>query len=259
MGKRLLVAIVLLVTGAVHAVAADGAGSPRDSSRRAAQKLLRDGSLLKGVDGRVSCSRSTDEWYFEPDSDVTVGGEILKAVTKLQLLPSAPLEAITEQVIRRANTSFRLWGRITTYKGQNFVLPAYAAISGEPQVQPDPNALEPGTELGIPQEVIAKLKTRRTIRRQPDAEPQTVVVDRVGFIRGAGFESTFALDAIGWNLQGTSFRLLPCRVLELAQRRQAAEPDPIRLKVAGIVTEYKGKKYLLLQKATRVYSHGNFD
>lgn len=256
MGERVLVVVVLSVIHAVPAVAADGLGGT-------SQKLLRDGSLLKVVDGRVSCTKSTEEWYFEPDSDVIVGGEILKVGTKLQLLPSAPLEAITEQAIRRATTSFRLWARITTYKGRNFVLPVYAAISAEPQQKPDPNALEPGAELGIPQEVIAKLKTRRTIRHQPDAqaatEPQTIVVDRMGFIRGAGLESTFALDAIGWNIQGTSFRLLPCRALELAQRRQAATADPIRFKVAGIVTKYKGVKYLLLQKATRVYSHGNFD
>jgi hypothetical protein len=48
-------------------------------------------------------------------------------------------------------------------------------------------------------------------------------------------------------------------VLELAEQRQSAVPEPVRFKIAGIVTKYKGKNYLLLQKVTRVYSHQNFD
>jgi len=36
-------------------------------------------------------------------------------------------------------------------------------------------------------------------------------------------------------------------------------PEPVRFKIAGIKTAYKGEHYLLLQKATRVYSHENFD
>ena len=32
----------------------------------------------------------------------------------------------------------------------------------------------------------------------------------------------------------------------------------MRFNVAGILTRYKGQQYLLLQKATRIYSYGNF-
>jgi hypothetical protein len=48
-------------------------------------------------------------------------------------------------------------------------------------------------------------------------------------------------------------------VLELAEQRQSAVPVPVRFKIAGIMTKYKGENYLLLQKATRIYSHQNFD
>jgi hypothetical protein len=62
-------------------------------------------------------------------------------------------------------------------------------------------------------------------------------------------------------VQQATFRLLPCQVLEQAELQSATgglRSDQIRLKIAGIITEYKGDKYLLLQRATRVYSHGNF-
>jgi hypothetical protein len=68
----------------------------------------------------------------------------------------------------------------------------------------------------------------------------------------------FVLDALGRNVQHVSLRLLPCEALELTERKQAAVPEPVRFKIAGIKTAYKGQHYLLLQKATRVYSHQNF-
>ncbi|GAH07812.1 unnamed protein product, partial [marine sediment metagenome] len=69
----------------------------------------------------------------------------------------------------------------------------------------------------------------------------------------------FIPDAFGRNVRPVSLRLLPCEVLELAEQRQSIVPEPVRFKIAGIITKYKGKNYLLLQKAIRVYSHQNFD
>ena len=46
--------------------------------------------------------------------------------------------------------------------------------------------------------------------------------------------------------------------LELTELTQAAIPQPVRFKIAGLVTKYKGEKYLLLHRANRVYNHGNF-
>jgi hypothetical protein len=87
-----------------------------------------------------------------------------------------------------------------------------------------------------------------------------VLADRTGFIRESGQRLDFVLDALGLDVWPavSGLRLLPCQPLELAEREQSADPDPIRFKMAGIVTEYKGNRYLLLQRATRVYSYGNF-
>ena len=156
----------------------------------------------------------------------------------------------------------------------------------------DPNDL-----LTMPEEVIEKLKAARDktppgALRQPDGSPtrdtlqrkiqnerllpateetaptnaklysqniDSVFVDRTAFLTGnKNGELIFELDALGRNVPQFSFRLLPCEVLELTEQRQSAVPEPVRFKIAGIVTKYKGNKYLLLQKATRVYSNGNF-
>jgi hypothetical protein len=42
------------------------------------------------------------------------------------------------------------------------------------------------------------------------------------------------------------------------EEQLSAEPGSFRFKVAGILTEYKGKKYLLPHRAIKVYSYGNF-
>jgi len=88
----------------------------------------------------------------------------------------------------------------------------------------------------------------------------SILADRTAFLsKKDDGQLVFVLDALGRNVRPVSLWLLPCEVLELAEYRQSAEPEPVRFKIAGIVTKYKGENYLLLQKATRIYSHQNFD
>ncbi|MBA7686385.1 hypothetical protein ES703_94829 [subsurface metagenome] len=58
----------------------------------------------------------------------------------------------------------------------------------------------------------------------------------------------FIFDALGRNVQQIILRLLPCQALESAENRQSAEVDPLRFKIAGILTKYKGNHYLLLER-----------
>jgi hypothetical protein len=91
-----------------------------------------------------------------------------------------------------------------------------------------------------------------------ELKQDSILADRTGFIRDSGGGLVFAFDALGRNIGTIQLQLLPCEILERAQRRQVVEADAVRFKVAGIVTEYKGQYYLLLQRAIRVYSYGNF-
>lgn len=159
-------------------------------------------------------------------------------------------------------------------------------IEGESLIV-DPNASEitinePNDVLTIPPEIVERLKTRRerptaTNLRQisdsnevpagessSDARSYTrgadsVFVDRTAFlVEQDDGGLIFVPDALGRNVQRLSLRLLPCEVLELTERTQSAELEPLRFKIAGVLTTYKDEKYLLLQKAIRTYSHGNF-
>jgi hypothetical protein len=87
----------------------------------------------------------------------------------------------------------------------------------------------------------------------------TVIIDRFAiFTEQQNGEFSFVLDAFGRNVPTAQFKLLPCEALEMSELIKSVSLEPARFKIAGIVTKYKGNKYLLLQKATRTYSQGNF-
>jgi len=313
MGRKLLT----VTTGLFIAAAAFGA-KPAGLAPGPPQGGLRDGFVLMGIEGRVTGPDSNDTWLFELAVDVNDEGSVIKAGTSLELLPSATLEKLAAEVNAPAfeRTGYRLWGRVTKYKGRNYIFPVYffavVKVTGyqSPKVEkpnkiagqenaPDANAPSkesvpeqvsgPNDVLEIPQEIIEKLKTREIIRpakpRQMPAEvnelvrdsnaaethPQepvseeraefkqdSILTDRTASLTKQGGRFVFVLDALGRNAPQASLQLLPCEVLELTEQRQSAEPDAVPFKIAGITTKYKGRDYLLLQKATRVYNYGNF-
>lgn len=287
---------------------------------------LRDGFALTGIDGRLviqdsnenSRESSFDRWSFEFDSDVSDGKGLVKAGASLEILPSSVLERMIADANKDSNASpvrsktsetttipskqisngasYRLWGRVTQYKGNNFIFPTYflplAKVkqtelpTSQKSIQQEsrPKINEPNDVLTIPKELIEKLPDRKKRidhrtreqnsekkgtesgdKRKSELKQDYILADKCGFIRESRQETqktwrqvSFVPDAIGRTEPKTSFRLLPCQALEQAQRNQSAAPEALRFKAAGIVTKFKGKDYLLLQRATRVYSHGNF-
>ncbi|UCF44503.1 MAG: hypothetical protein JSV99_06235 [Planctomycetota bacterium] len=234
---------------------------------------LRDGFVLAGVDGKVT--RSENKWSFELDSDVTDSTATVDAGTSLQLLPSMTLEKLAADTKERSSTNYRLWARVTKYKNENFIFPIYflplskveqpkPAEPNEPQPQKSKLTInEPNDRLAIPEEIIARLSTRKILRTEQLRPPlelkqDSIIADRTGFLRDSERDADFVLDALGRNVQQLSFKLLPCQVLELAQQKESLSPDPPRFKISAIVTKYKDHNYLLLQRATRTYSHQNF-
>ena len=265
---------------------------------------LRDGFALTGIDGRLviqdsnenSRESSFERWSFEFDSDVSDGRGLIKAGASLEILPSSVLERMIADANKDSNANYRLWGRVTQYKGKNFIFPTYflplakvkqpqlPTSQKSPQQENRPKINEPNDVLTIPKELIDKLPDRKksiehTTREQNSEKNGTespdktkselkqdfILADKCGFIRESRQKTqktwrqlSFVPDAIGRTEAKTSLQLLPCQALEQAQRKQSAAPETLRFKTAGIVTKFKGKDYLLLQRATRVYSHGNF-
>jgi hypothetical protein len=146
----------------------------------------------------------------------------------------------------------------------------------------EPALNEPNDVLSLPPDILEKLRARRekaaTGAQRPADSNQAAAenenlpnaksygqstdrmfVGRTAFlVRQDDGRLTFVPDALGRNIEHLTLYVLPCEALEMAERQQAAEPEPVRFKIAGIMTEYKGKTYLLLQRATRAYSHDNF-
>jgi hypothetical protein len=303
------------------------AGPPVETTPE--RPLLRDGSILTDAAGTLirqpaEPPDSNEVWLFELSSDVNdsgpargtgfqpvesttampaPSGSVLKAGMRLQLLPSSALERMVADVPRIRNLKFEipdsppltapaylLSGRVTKYKGANFIFPNYflPLLPEKPKTEiPDSNAPAPGgvmaldepnDVLAMPPDIIEKLRARREKETSARDEPQrpvedanaakvvryaqspdSILADRTALLvqRSQG-GLAFSLDALGRNIQHVALRLLPCEALELAEREQSAEPEPVRFRIAGIVTTYKGDSYLLLQKAIRTYSHGNF-
>jgi hypothetical protein len=173
---------------------------------------------------------------------------------------------------------------VTRFKQQNFLFPSYFVPLSKLKSD-EPNAVEPneaelpeemreaanhsGAELAIPPEVMAKLQGRRPgsgVRREVPADANApprkrlgrVMVNRVGVITAFQRRPVFLPYGFGWNVSETYYELLPCKKLEEVLSRQCSSVEPIRFNIAGLVTEFKGRQYLLLQRAIRVHSHGNF-
>lgn len=281
--NKMPVVILLFLTSAVPAALAPIAAPQKP--------LLKDGFVLTGVDGALAGPDSNDVWFFELASDVNDSSTVLKEGTKLELLPSSTLEKMIADAKTHPAATYRLWdGRVTRYKGRNYIFPNYfqplrkmqdteQKTEGGPQTsdlgKSDLAVNEPNDVLTLPPELLEKLRTRRESRMgsgglkttgsedvndvsyMPSAD--TIFADRTAFMaKQDNGRLVLMPDALGRNIQKLTLRLLPCEVLELAEREQSAEPEPVRFKVAGLMTKYKGDSYLLLYRANRAYSHSNF-
>jgi len=388
MGEKFKIIVFAFIVSVLLASAAFCAGA-------GGKVLVREGSAITGMEGRLSLVKADDGgayirfdgddvWLFELGSDVNDYRNVVKAGTKLQLLASTALEKVIADFEEHPNGTYRLWGRITKYKGTNYIFayfflpvvemapmefgepneamdvaagpaaePNAAKTSARPQNRPEPNKpvsrkdkvaetavarkietprslRDPNGVLKIPQEVLDKLSSKEIIlprkmeprlkaaphkleprkvvlpkkikgKSKSEAEPQkdarpsrkeqgnvkkdsvpthetniatggkaasfkrsgmkvdSVLVDRAAalFKQDEGLP-VFVLDALGLSAAEVSLQVLPCEALEFTEARVAAALNPMRFKIAGIRTKYKGKDYLLLQKATRIYGHGNF-
>jgi len=292
MSKIPVFLILLFFMSVVPAVSGFDAGIIRETP------LLRDGFVMNRVDGNLIGPDGNDVWFFELASDVNDYRAVIKAGTRLELLPSSALEKMVADEKMRTTAAYRLWNsRVTKYKGRNFVFPGYfMPLSKAGKSEPEPSkesqpgqerelplALdEPNDVLAMPQEIIEKLRARREspsaqlrVKKEtpplmpsgdkaPDARDykrssDSIFMDRTAFLveQDEG-RFIFVPDALGRNVQKLSLHLLPCAALELTELKKAAEPETLRFKIAGIMTKYKGDNYLLLERAKRTYSHGNF-
>jgi len=172
MNKRLAILILVFFVSVVQAALGFGAETAR-------QTLLRDGRVLRGVNGKLTASDSNDAWFFEFHTDVNdYRGGLAPAGTKLELLPSSSLQKMIADVNERSTAGYRLSGWVTKYRGKNFIFPNYFLRSQPPQKpqhreskptekpsakedKRQPAVTDPNDALTIPREILEKLKKSR--------------------------------------------------------------------------------------------------
>lgn len=277
--KRMTISRMVLCTILAALVSASAA-------QPSAAPLVPDGTVLQGIDGTLTRDDSNDLWLFQFARDVNGVSGALPAGSQLEVLASSILDSMVADANDRLLPRYRLSALVTRYRGANYLFPSYylplsklkdanepessEAVEEDADVQAETDIQSNGA-LEIPEEVLERMRNRRLARgpqrKETDETPAAetgrrarthVLVDRVGFIEFTLGYPVFVPDGLGRNVSETRYELLPCSALEQAEQRLAAFPQPIRFNVAGLVTEYQGRKYLLLQRAIRVYSYGNF-
>jgi uncharacterized lipoprotein YmbA len=239
----------------------------------ATEELLRDDYVISGADGLL-VEGQNGQWQFEFDSELSDGTTTLKAGWPVMLLKSATLEKMVDDAKQRPDARYRLWGKVTKFEGKNYMFPSYFVglrkldkpaespnTKTEKRTQQSINA--PNDVVKIPAEIVSQLAMSEVMpaAEAPSAmrlEQDTMFANRVGRIYEEKGKYFFKPDGLGLGVDKDAIELLPCQALDDAIRQNKSAINLVRYNVAGIRTKYKDQQLLLLQKATRVYSYGNF-
>jgi len=242
--------------------------------------LMRDGVAVSSAAVRVAYNSESGKWMCTFGEEVTDTKNKIAPGQNLELLPSSALERVIASMSSSNTGEFRLWATITKYHGSNYVYPLILLpVTESPAVAepntpaasagPDPNTsdfADANDKISIPKEVLERLKPRRTVDLQKLVEgtvsvtnEDVVFTERSGFIHQDYMKNyVFVPDGLGRSVQMVSLRVLPNAALANAIEVQSNEPDRIRFKATGMLTRFDGQYYILLSRATRQYSHGNF-
>jgi len=270
-----ILAICLIVTGASFArslvqILPEDTPPPKPL-------VLVDGYPFNGENGLLKFSKENNKWFFVIDDEQTDGRAIVEAGKPLELVISSMLEKMTANMDKNSSSAIRLWAKVTKYNDENYVFPWYfipmTDLPGEQQTQnTDPQQQETQQQQQeeydqddsiIPADVMTLLKPKRVVnlaklREVVQAEGNAMLAERTGFIIEKDGQKILRIDSLGRNVDEMSFKLLPCEVLEWSEYKMNRYANPLRFRIAGIVTMYQGEYYMLLERATRAYNHGNF-
>jgi hypothetical protein len=110
---------------------------------------------------------------------------------------------------------------------------------------PDPVRPDPGTGR-----MIAPNPPAPTLIREG-----TPILDRTGRVTKSvdGQTSEFTFDSDGKNMQDPPLLILPNLTLMSMENLVSSTSKDVKFRISGTVTEYKGRNYILIDKATAVH------
>lgn len=243
-----------------HLPGRTGDGAPR-------LPLLREGSYLTGVRGRIAYDEGLGSWTFTTEDNSKEDPS-----RRFGLLPSMVTQDMLQAVAREnGRLLFEMTGRILVYDGMNFILPSFAS----PFTPSDEaGSVEAGQAAAEPSEaprnsldsedddVAGRLEERlqQRIGALPRSSDSGADLSQVRTLReGTRLQNRrgaivrdqrsgtwrFVFDATGSGVVDPTMELLPCLTLERLQRLAAVSDLPAAVLLSGEVTSFHGRNYLL--------------
>ena len=252
------------------------AASAFGADKPAPAVIVEEGAFIDGVEGLLKKEPQTDLWQFVPDEPIVITEEItIAAGTPLAMLPCSVLEQMTTLAGEESQLRLELSALFTRYKHSNSLFSVFflPIEDGDPQPAPTPEpdgdkaeGTEPETQEPdsiIPTAILKQMKANKApdlkkFQQIAEVTGDIHLIGRAGFLSKTNGSYIFSPDAFGRNIDSKEFLLLSNSMLATAEKEIAGEPGRERYNVSGLVTEYRGKTYMLLRRASRTYTHGNF-
>lgn len=238
-------------------------------SVQAAVPLLRDGLYAKSVQGRMVTTGDAGPWFLKLASDIKDQNTVVPVGTRLELLPCSTLEVLLEDGRVEPETEVRVWAKVTRYQGKNYLfLMNYVGLSARPQAAAtaqvvDANAPVKVDRLQIPEAIKKQAAQQRVVHAPAVAKEGTgstskILINRFGHVKTEKQKKLFVFHGLGYSMGDDPVQVLPSAALARIESLQDRGVGPYRFSIAGMSTRFRGRSYLYLQRAFRVYSHGNF-
>ena len=266
--------ILLLAVTGVCAFAADEKPAPIP--------VIEDGFFIVNEPGLLKKEAETDQWTFTPDKPIEFTKKsIFPAGQPLPLLPCSVLEQMTGLAAGENNQlRVELSALFTEYKHKNHLFSVYFLPIQDDRAEPatketetkeapekpaeeKPAQAEPEEESIIPTDILKQIKANKSpdlkkFMQIAEVTGDTNLIGRAGYLSKNQKTPVFSPDAFGMKLDNKEFTLLPNSMLADVEKEMARRPGRQRFSVSGLVTVYKGQTYMLLRRANRTYTNGNF-
>ena len=241
--------------------------------------VIEDSFFMVGEPGLLTKEAGADEWNFIPDKSIELSKKItFPAGCALPLLPCSVLEQMTGLAGEEHPLRVELSALFTEYKHKNYLFSVYFLPLRDDAAQPmpeeakeatekvaeeKPGGEEPGEDSIIPADILKQIKANtspdlKKFMQIAEVTGDTNLIGRAGYLSANKKTPVFLPDAFGMKVNKKEFTLLPNSMLADAEKELAKMPGRQRFSVSGLVTTYKGKTYMLLRRANRTYTHGNF-
>jgi len=230
---------------------------PEKSFELTPDGLIREGQLIQSRSGRLKRDDTTGATIFVFD-DNGVALPAMAAVPSRRLMLMEDAAGIGESRTPQDMT-FPIDAEITQYRGKNFlyIRPSTTAIP-KPTTAPSTMPATTATVAGVlpDPKIEAVAPHAPALIKMGEGE---LIEQRVGRLvkDGRTGAEIITFDGDGKKMLDQPMGLIPCKFLAVMEDASDGGSKPVKFKVSGEVTQYRGKNYLYLKSVTIIHDiHG---